>query len=88
MTGLPSVEVFHELWESGYRLLSKEDMDSFDYGMKREISPGRYEVLTIRGMMEIAKKHGKIKMHGTDLTEEEVEKFWNIIVFQARNKGK
>lgn len=80
-------QLFTSLWNEGYRFLDKDQENDTNTGLFREFSPGRYEVITIRGMKEMAKE-GALTLDGNPLTEEEVEILWNAIAFMKNNKNK
>lgn len=51
------------------------------------MSTGHYEVVTIKGMKEMAKK-GRLTLDGKPLTPEEVELFWNLAAFIKMERKK
>ncbi|MFE4523433.1 hypothetical protein ACFRCQ_15190 [Cytobacillus firmus] len=84
---MTEAEQFISLWKSGYRFVGKEQEDDLKNCMKQEISPGVYEVVTIRGMKEMSKR-GKLVFDGEVLSEDEIEFMWNALAFITRNKNK
>lgn len=74
------LKVFFQLWKEGCRFLPKGVEDDLRYCVQRKIAPGHYEVITIKGMKEMAKK-GLLKLDNVPMTPEEVDMFWNLAAF-------
>lgn len=87
MAGQHELKAFYELWKKGFRFLPENVEDDMHYCLSREVAPGQYEVLTIRGMKEMAKE-GRLTLDGVALTPEEVELFWNLAAFIKMERKK
>jgi len=77
-------KAFIDLWKSGHRFLTEEDMKNRNHGMYKE-EAGFYEGMTIEGMKYLARK-GDLTVEGLKFTEEELEIFFSVIKFMRQFK--
>ncbi|WP_299831447.1 hypothetical protein [uncultured Metabacillus sp.] len=80
----PMQKAFFELWFSGHRFLTDEEIKSKGNGMYRE-SEGYVEGYTIEGLKNLA-RNKKMNFEGMKLTEEEVEIMFSFIKFMRQFK--
>lgn len=77
--------LLRELFDSGYRFYTEEDLDDKNTGFIKEISPGVYQVTTLRGLLHQAEQ-GLLTYRGETISREVMEFFIHCLAFCAKAK--
>lgn len=78
---IESLLYFEQMYNKGYRFISKEDYDSFNYGAYREHESGAIIFYTIKTLLDNTSKRIKITEDTEPIKNHEIEKFFNLAYF-------
>lgn len=75
-----NIKVFKEFYNNGYRFMNEKNADSLAYSMSRENNDGSKTVWTMNGLKKAAEQ-GKVTFEGKKLSTEDIDMFFNALVF-------
>lgn len=75
-----NIKVFKDFYNNGYRFMNEKDADTLAYSMSRENNDGSKTVWTMNGLKKAAEQ-GKVTFEGKKLSPEDVDMFFNALVF-------
>lgn len=82
-----TIQYLRELFDNGYRFYTEKDLDDKNTGLIEEISPGVYQVTTLRGLLHQAEQ-GLWTYRGETVPREVMEFFIHCLAFCAKAKRK